>query len=217
MKCVGCGTITNEDSARCCSLYSIHYDLVCAGISEENFKSFSSKNLKTWICIECRSKQPRGDNTRQMGQKFDIALDSPEASTNVTLRAGQRAKQTLEKRKFRTIVTEELKQALTTDSNEVFRKIKDLCRNIFENINKLGERITAMEIRLNQCNYQSTYEPLAVDLAPIAINPRRTKKRRGGQSTKTKSTQSINDMPSATTIAQCWCSVCRGTIGINVT
>ncbi|XP_063370262.1 uncharacterized protein LOC134658506 [Cydia amplana] len=65
--CAGCLEIIPNREYLTCMLCSCKYDLKCASISFERFKSFystpESEHRKAWKCPSCRCKEPKGDNS----------------------------------------------------------------------------------------------------------------------------------------------------------
>ncbi|XP_060810239.1 uncharacterized protein LOC132904330 [Amyelois transitella] len=77
------------------------FDILCANFTSVSFTTLSREFKNSWICIECRSKLPKGDNshtpvrqTLQMHEHHNkIVSPSPETSIcfeNVTVRAPTR-------------------------------------------------------------------------------------------------------------------------------
>ncbi|XP_047033020.1 uncharacterized protein LOC124639625 [Helicoverpa zea] len=62
-KCVGCKGILLKDKQITCFLCKSKYDLLCANITVDRFKLMDVEHKRIWRCPECRSKQPKADNT----------------------------------------------------------------------------------------------------------------------------------------------------------
>jgi hypothetical protein len=64
------------------------YDLDCANVSAQSYRNTMTKEHKsTWICVECKSRQPKGGNNtntpvRPMAECVSVSVDSD----NVTIR-----------------------------------------------------------------------------------------------------------------------------------
>ncbi|KAL4715564.1 hypothetical protein ACJJTC_009190 [Scirpophaga incertulas] len=98
--CAGCKAIVSEDGAymRCKKCKQI-YDVFCANIDKDMFDKSSDELKKSWVCVECRSKIPKGDNShipvrQQHIQGQGTSSDNPDISMHspayVTLRTGAR-------------------------------------------------------------------------------------------------------------------------------
>ncbi|KAL4702548.1 hypothetical protein ACJJTC_007157 [Scirpophaga incertulas] len=98
--CAGCKAIVSEDGAymRCKKCKQI-YDIFCANINKDMFDKSSDELKISWVCVECRSKIPKGDNShtpvrQQHIQAQGTSSDNPDISMHspayVTLRTGAR-------------------------------------------------------------------------------------------------------------------------------
>lgn len=62
--CAGCTTLIDDRRYLTCSLCKNVYDLLCANVSEQRFYNTMTKEHKlSWLCVECKSAQPKQDNT----------------------------------------------------------------------------------------------------------------------------------------------------------
>ncbi|KAL4707843.1 hypothetical protein ACJJTC_001789 [Scirpophaga incertulas] len=98
--CAGCKAIVSEEDAymRCKKCKQI-YDIFCANMNKDMFDKSSDELKKSWVCVECRSKIPKGDNShtpvrQQHIQAQGTSSDNPDISMHspayVTLRTGAR-------------------------------------------------------------------------------------------------------------------------------
>lgn len=97
--CAGCPAIVSEDGPYMkCSKCKQVFDIFCANINENTFGTLTLECKKSWICVECRSKLPRGDNTHTpvrhiqdlsttTNGPLNISMNSPD---NVTMRTAAR-------------------------------------------------------------------------------------------------------------------------------
>lgn len=62
-ECVGCKNVLPKEEQITCLLCKSKYDLLCANITVERFQLMNLEHKRIWRCPECRSKQPKVDNT----------------------------------------------------------------------------------------------------------------------------------------------------------
>lgn len=98
--CAGCRAMVSEDGPymKCAKCKQI-YDIICANIDAVTFGTLSVEFRKSWVCVECRSKLPKSDNSHTPVRQHHIQdmratnihpdnrIDSPD---NVTLRTTAR-------------------------------------------------------------------------------------------------------------------------------
>lgn len=114
--CGGCkSTISNKEYMSCHECRQ-KYDLLCANLSPKRFKKLSAEVKLKWTCLECKSKQPKLDNTNT-----PVRATSQSQQTKVSSRIGV--------------------EVLDEDCNITFRKhrtddviIDDKLRDIWENL-----------------------------------------------------------------------------------
>lgn len=101
VNCAGCRAVITEGIPfmRCVKCKQF-FDLLCSNFTAQTFAALSPELKSTWICVECRSRIPRGDNSHtpvrqpvmhnmSIGSECpaDISMSSPD---NVTVRTGSR-------------------------------------------------------------------------------------------------------------------------------
>ncbi|CAH2086391.1 unnamed protein product [Euphydryas editha] len=96
--CGGCREKLSKTEFLKCSLCSLNYDLICAGLSVALYNSMTIPERNGWECIECLSKRPKSDNqntpVRSLLRANNIPTDhrhdeSPEISYVNTMRLKQ--------------------------------------------------------------------------------------------------------------------------------
>ncbi|VVC88776.1 unnamed protein product [Leptidea sinapis] len=94
-KCSGCKSTLQSKKYINCHGCNQKYDLHCAYLSPERLRSMDDVGKRAWRCLECKSKQPKADNTntpvRNMANTLS-ANDVPRTDSdhsNVTLRRKQ--------------------------------------------------------------------------------------------------------------------------------
>lgn len=114
--CAGCKSPVGQSHMKCSGCKQ-KFDILCAGFTESNYKKLSKSQKNVWVCLNCRSKIPRGDNSNTPVRQAP-ALDSRDfisgeisPTGNVTMRT-----------KVRLENTSSLEQDTNTTS-EVIRKI----------------------------------------------------------------------------------------------
>lgn len=61
--CAGCrGTIKNKEFLEC-PFCKKRFDLICSSVTPKQFHDMSALTKQNWKCPECRTKQPKKDNT----------------------------------------------------------------------------------------------------------------------------------------------------------
>ncbi|XP_028167839.1 uncharacterized protein LOC114358153 isoform X2 [Ostrinia furnacalis] len=98
--CAGCrGRIDDGGAFMQCVKCKKIYDILCANFTETMFLTLSPEFKNTWICVECRSKIPKTDNSHTPIRHYNlhdmsISSDCPDISMSspdrVTVRAGAR-------------------------------------------------------------------------------------------------------------------------------
>lgn len=99
--CAGCRSVISDHTGIMnCSKCKQTFDTLCANFTDGVYSTLSAEYKKSWICIECRSKIPKSDNSgtpvRQTYHAHDISAtsDCPDVSMcsvdNVTVRTGTR-------------------------------------------------------------------------------------------------------------------------------
>lgn len=90
--CGGCkSSIENERSLRCCICAQV-YDLLCANVPIAVYSTMTTEHREKWVCLECKCKQPRGDNSNTPVRSTRSEAGSiycDDQSMNVTIRKTQ--------------------------------------------------------------------------------------------------------------------------------
>lgn len=133
------------------------YDLLCANLSPQRFKKMSHNVKLKWKCLECKSKQPKQDNTNtpvRTAHQFEIDEESDaylSQDNNVTMRRNHSAN---------TLITEEkldiLKCEIIKDLEAVLEST--LTRLVHNQLKDITNRITEFQESINYIGGQ--YEEL---------------------------------------------------------
>ncbi|XP_026333713.1 uncharacterized protein LOC113240589 [Hyposmocoma kahamanoa] len=99
LSCAGCQSAINTgDPFMSCVKCKLTYELLCANYTEDAYDALSPEIKLSWVCVECRSKIPKGDNSNTPVRQYfmqdsttrdchDFSNSSPD---NVTVRTGRR-------------------------------------------------------------------------------------------------------------------------------
>lgn len=162
------------------------YDLLCANFTNDNYLSMSTEFRKNWICVECRSKIPKGDNSgtpvRQVPSVHDMSIASDCADISmcsmdhVTVRVGARYNQTTLNNAndtmdgmldtIRTSVAQELKDMQSDLESRLMARISKLLLEHFANlksevltkVSELSKKIADMETKMDSAIKLSTLD-----------------------------------------------------------
>lgn len=166
--CAGCHTaIINGDPFLSCVKCKLTYELLCANYTEDAYDALSPENKLSWICVECRSKIPKGDNSntpvrQYYMQDMSITRDchdiSNYSSDNVTVRAGKRYGQSNDKDDMNSPLqapqlstVRELKEAQDEFEERLAIKISKLFFEHFHSLKTdLLERVNCLSNRLDE-------------------------------------------------------------------
>ncbi|XP_013181496.1 PREDICTED: uncharacterized protein LOC106127791 [Papilio xuthus] len=61
--CSACLNIIKHKQYLVCSTCSQKYDIGCLNITEKRFLSLDTEKKNNWLCVKCKSKQPKKDNS----------------------------------------------------------------------------------------------------------------------------------------------------------
>lgn len=142
-----------EDSAYLnCAKCKQTYDLLCANVTMNAYATLTAEFKKAWMCVECRSKLPKGDNsltpvrqTQQYLHDMSIASDCPPdvsmhsmcSPDHVTVRTRQRsappAKESADNlsEAMQMLITRELKLMQDEFELRLSEKIRDIITEQF--------------------------------------------------------------------------------------
>lgn len=176
LHCAGCrGEISSDAAYMTCTKCKQIFDILCTNYSESMYTSFTSEFKKSWVCVECRSKIPKGDNTQTpvrqqyLVQDMSIASDCPDVSMcspdYVTMRTGTRCVQPTNKSDntakvlelTQQLIVKELKEIQDDFEKRLMTKISKLLAEQFlafrtemlDKVNGLGNRIDELEGKIN--------------------------------------------------------------------
>lgn len=190
VQCGGCRIAIETRQYLICCICTKHYDLICANVSEQRFhNTLTAEHRARWKCQECRSKEPKTDNSdtpvrgAQPGGLSDSLYEAGMdlGIENVTFR-NQRIDRNLNSRPQSPMFSfeefsEELKQfrdemrAVRRDMSEFKSVMLDLKASIEccnERIDDLSERVERLEKKRNDGenveSFESTIAELKMDL-----------------------------------------------------
>lgn len=129
-----------------CVLCKLEYDLPCSNITPKHFYLMDEDRKKKWNCQECRSRQPKSDNTntpvratnRPIASDSDHSLD---VDSNVTHRL---KKQRSKSDDYQTYVTKDnlriiIKQEITETIKQL---VSEQLTNIAQQISDFHESLS---------------------------------------------------------------------------
>lgn len=94
-----------------------NYDLACANLSPKRYKKMSPDGRLNWKCLECRSKEPKADNSntpvRAVFQTVEEGEDDVEQDRHVTVRRARSVDNYITKEALKGILSEEIETTLT--------------------------------------------------------------------------------------------------------
>lgn len=79
--CGGCKSAISSKEYMSCYECRQKYDLLCANLSPKRFKKLSAEVKLNWYCLECKSKQPKHDNTNT---PVRASTQSQQSKVNIT-------------------------------------------------------------------------------------------------------------------------------------
>lgn len=175
-----------------CSKCKQTFDILCANYTEDKYAAFSPEFKMSWICLDCRSKIPKGDNShtpvrQQYIQDMSIASDSADVSLcsqdNVTVRTGTRYGQSTDKndnmsdmlRTLQVSIMKELKEIQDDFDARLTKKISKLFSehfhsfktDVLERVNDLSKRMDDLERTFHEC-------PTTNNVSQKVISPKST-------------------------------------------
>ncbi|XP_072934928.1 uncharacterized protein [Epargyreus clarus] len=146
--CSGCQNALPRKEYMICATCNLGYDLLCANITSKRFHLMDQERKTNWTCQECRSKQPKSDNSntplRAMNRpvtKDDDIRQSTGEERNVTIRT---KKQSSKPEGDESYVTEDRLQAIF--KQEITETIKQL---ISEQLANIGSQISGFQDSLS--------------------------------------------------------------------
>lgn len=183
-----------------CAKCKQFFDLLCANYTEDVYATFSLEYKMSWICVECRSKVPKGDNSstpvRQHHiQDTSIASDSPGVSIcspeHVTVRTGTRYGQPTGKNvnddmsnllkalqvslvNELSVVQDELEKRLITKFSKLLTE--HFCAfksDLLEKVNRLSKRMDELERSINTLTTGINRSETIMTPIPTEINKTR--------------------------------------------
>ncbi|CAH0722350.1 unnamed protein product, partial [Brenthis ino] len=80
--CAGCKQSLPKKEFISCSKCKLKYDLQCANLSSKEFKQLEPQFKNVWKCPECRSKEPKIDNTNTPVRSSTINASCSKLSCN---------------------------------------------------------------------------------------------------------------------------------------
>lgn len=155
-----------------CSSCKQIFDIFCANIDANSFSTLTVEFKKTWLCVECRSKLPRGDNSHtpvrhQHVQEMRLKNNDPtnvstDSLDNVTMRTSARRAQASslvsgqsDLRDLKDSVIQELKNLQLDFESKLTNKINDLIVEQFQSFKAvIFEKIDALTCKVLQLEEQ---------------------------------------------------------------
>lgn len=153
-----------------CSICKGVSDLFCASITEKDFKTYSPDQLTNWLCIECRCKRPKFDNThtpvrdnRGINSVIHPTIPLDDRNQNVTLRPSNKSDGSLKTstsslppenqfpETIRKIVAEELTRQLVALEQHLTTIFSNNHRALHDNFTELYSRMDTLEYGLTNC------------------------------------------------------------------
>lgn len=134
--CSGCQNKLPKKEHMVCAKCDLGYDLLCANITPKRFHLMDQERKTNWICQECRSKQPKSDNSNTPVRTMNRPVTSDDDTRqklgeegNVTIRT---RKQCPKLDSDETYVTEDRLRAIF--KQEITETIKHLVSEQLANI-----------------------------------------------------------------------------------
>lgn len=177
VRCAGCRGLIEDNAFMRCTKCKNFFDILCANFTKEEYVALSLEFKKRWICVECRSKMPKGDNSTtpvRQAHVHDISIaasDCPDESIcsvdNVTTRTtgpqryprAPNLNDTLDS-VFDTVrisIVQELKDMHIEFETRLMTKVgqvldsnfKVLKTEMFSKMDQISQKMVALENRLN--------------------------------------------------------------------
>lgn len=163
--CAGCkDIIKNREGLECCACH-LWYDVLCANISEKRFKVMSQEHKRTWICAQCRSKQPKGDNTNtpvrpgrlESPPKQNRQCSPSPTDANVTQRSKLSRTQLpnndtvqLSRESLREMIRQEMQNVFESVVSQQFRQINELIADFKTSLSFFNDKYEEMKTMMEQ-------------------------------------------------------------------
>ena len=90
-KCAACRSTIEDDNCLECTACSFFYHFLCVGVSPTELDTLTTNIIINWLCPECRTKKPRGDNSNTPVRPSTPASGG-NADANVTMRRGKQGR-----------------------------------------------------------------------------------------------------------------------------
>ncbi|XP_063899118.1 uncharacterized protein LOC126053873 [Helicoverpa armigera] len=167
--CAGCLNGFNCKEGLQCSTCHQWYDLLCANINMNVFKTMNVKRKSTWKCPICHSQLPKSDNTNTPVRTARLASPTSERSaclpprspsTNVTIRkhaSKQIADPTSDEtclqfseHMLRDIIKDEIQIALTDIVSTQFKQMHELINDFKKSLSFFNEKYEEMKTMLEE-------------------------------------------------------------------
>lgn len=154
--CAGCMNVFKSRECLKCRICHSWYDLLCANVSERQFKAMSVEIRGNWTCPGCRSKEPKIDNTNTPIRTKSPSLTqySPTSNVNIRSRSAPSDKTCndavieITRRELRDIVKQEIETALKVLVSDEFRKINESITSFQQSLSFFNEQYEAMRSTL---------------------------------------------------------------------
>lgn len=136
--CAGCRRTIQTKEMLICHTCKRKYDIICANISEKQFRSMTPERKLLWNCQQCHSRQPKGDSTNSpISRSGSILVDHTQHADDNHLNVTKRKKGVsppLSMPGCSYIPDDQMQQLIKELSSSVETKIKELVTEELKNI-----------------------------------------------------------------------------------
>lgn len=164
--CSGCKNNLPKKEYMICSTCKLAYDLLCANLTSKRFYLMDSDKKSKWLCLECRSKLPKTDNSntpvralnRPVASDEDCNLNLGDENVNITMRVKkQRSKSdstdsNVSEDRLRKIVRQEMTEIVTNLFSEHIANFKHQISEFQESLSFISSQYDALLQTVNEKN-----------------------------------------------------------------
>ncbi|KAL0883332.1 hypothetical protein ABMA27_016739 [Loxostege sticticalis] len=196
--CGGCLQVLDHSRHLTCSLCGQHYDIQCAGVSEQCFLStLTGDRGAVWRCPRCRSREPKANNSETpvrsgeggvtlrrggsgppaMEMELDVSLPDPELGTREDTQHNIAAEPVglraivEEWRRFREDIRADLR-TMRDEFREDLRALRGEMRELTGLVRRCEGRVDVVEERLETLEKEASVNSVAVGARIDAVEAR---------------------------------------------
>lgn len=163
--CSGCQNVLPRKEHMICSTCNQGYDLLCANITPKRFQLMDQERKSNWTCLECRSKQPKSDNSNTPVRVMNRLVTSDDDTRqklgeerNVTIRTKKQCSKSdgnetyLTENRLRVIFKEEITETIKQLISEQLANIGSQISGFQDSLSFFSKQYDALAQSVNEKN-----------------------------------------------------------------